>query len=82
MELKTIISILENCHTQLYFFCDDDENKNTPWYVEARKRLRHTIRFMKTQQCDRSETLSHYYNTATEVHIDDTQIAARCISDG
>ena len=51
MKLKKIISVLEDCHTKLHYFCDDAES--TPWYAEARKQLRYTIKFMErhlTQQ--------------------------------
>jgi len=57
MKLKKIISVLEDCHTKLHYFCDDAES--TPWYAEARKQLRHTIKFMEhhlTQQSSGQET--------------------------
>ena len=47
MELKTIISVLENCHTELYYYCEEDKGKSNSFYAGARKELRRTINFME-----------------------------------
>ena len=69
MKLKKIISVLEDCHTKLHYFCDDAES--TPWYAEARKQLRHTIKFMERhliQQSSGQEMPRSIYTTVVGCH--------------
>ena len=50
MKLEELILILEDCHGKLYYFCEDDENGNIPWYAGAQRELKRTIEFMKDQR--------------------------------